>query len=101
MLTSDPQKCFLESRTKGDKLSRLQALHPGHGYHHSEVTKQDQWEQRGGSDYSGRIYQNAVGQSYATEILSMGFQRLHKDPIGFAQQDPEYFAFVIKTLRNL
>lgn len=37
----------------------------------------------------------------ATEVISMGVERLFEDPTGFAKSDPEYFRFVIATLRGL
>jgi hypothetical protein len=43
--------------------------------------------------YCGREYPDG-----GTEILSMGMEALHDDPIGFAKKDPEYFAFVMGVL---
>ena len=42
-----------------------------------------------------------VGRKYAhggTEVLSMGLEALHDDPVGFAKRDPEYCAFVLGVL---
>ena len=48
-----------------------------------------------------------VGKDYIsgnTEVLSMGVELLHKDPVGFAAKDPEYFSFIVGlcdgSLRN-
>lgn len=43
-----------------------------------------------------------VGKQYpdgATEVLSMGIQLLHDDPITFAAKDPEYFHFILSVLK--
>ena len=56
----------------------------------------DKWVDRDGDAYSGKDY----GER-ATEILTMGIERLHADPIKFYRSDPEYFEFVVKTLQNL
>lgn len=54
----------------------------------------DEWESLGGDDYMGRIYPDA------TEILTMGIERLIKAPKRFAEQDPEYFAFLLRIFQQ-
>lgn len=46
--------------------------------------------------YAGKQYKN--GQ---TEIISMGVEELYRDPVGFAQRDPEYFKFIVGILRGV
>jgi hypothetical protein len=44
-----------------------------------------------------------VGKKYdsgATEVLSMGLEKLYTDPVGFIHKDPEYAHFVIACLRS-
>ena len=44
-----------------------------------------------------------VGKTYAnnsTEVFSMGMEQLYKDPISFAEDDPEYFKFIVGVLRG-
>lgn len=86
---------FREKRTVGEKAKWL-----GPGYKKNEIALFDEWEQRGGRKYSGKVYRHA-GQEYATEILSMGLERLYQDPVDFYQQDPEYFEFVVNSTRGL
>ena len=57
---------------------------------------EDEWVDKGGDVYSGRLY-----QSSATEILTVGIERLYTDPVAFYQLDPEYFEFVVSALKNL
>lgn len=44
--------------------------------------------------YTGKFYGNN------TEILSMGVELMYRDPIRFAQNDPEYFQFVAGVLNG-
>jgi hypothetical protein len=40
--------------------------------------------------YTGKDY-----GSRATEVLSMGLEKLYNDPVHFAQKDPEFFKFIL------
>ncbi|MCX6848226.1 MAG: hypothetical protein NTY98_04845 [Verrucomicrobia bacterium] len=60
------------------------------------MTCKDRFEELGGKHYMGRFYPGADG----TEILTMGIERLHRGPVDFYVNDPEYFEFVIKTLQH-
>ena len=42
-----------------------------------------------------------VGKQYGdnSEILSMGIQALHEDPVKFFKNDPEYANFVVSVLQ--
>lgn len=86
---------FRAARTAGES-----AKHLGRGFGAREIALEDEWVQRGGHLYSGKIYKSRhTGKDYATEILSMGLERLYWDPIGFAKQDPEYLQFVLEMIR--
>ena len=45
--------------------------------------------------YCGKIYSDG-----ATEIFSMGIERLLTEPELFKQEDQEYFYFIIKLMRG-
>ena len=66
----------------------------GRGYGSSEVTRPDKFE----SEYTGKSY-GLNGKVYATEIMSMGLQALSERPISFAKRDPDFFEFVLGTIR--
>jgi hypothetical protein len=86
------QKCvdFLEERTRGEAGVPLAKLRPHWGYGRGEVAKADKFL----DPYMGKLYKNA------TEILSMGLTYLYTEPALFAKEDPEYFDFMINTLRG-
>lgn len=114
---------FLLSRRKGkEKGKRLSTLTKLRGYSASEIAFEDEWVTKGGSHYSGKLYfpgvgsapyrklwkallesdpKAAMGQTYATELLTMGIERLHENPLKFRREDREYFDFVLTTLQQL
>ena len=80
------RKCqeFLDKRTAGEVAKQI----PGYG--RGEMAKFDKFQ----DPYCGKIYKNA------TEILSMGLGFLYSNAAEFAENDPEYFEFVVDTLRG-
>lgn len=85
---------FLADRAGGKPAIPLRIL-TGIEYDWSEIAYEDEWEKRGGDPYAGKVYR---GGKY-TEILTMGLERLYRDPQGFAQQDPDYFDFILGIVR--
>lgn len=83
---------FLEYRTKGEDIKSLRSLTGIKGYSYNEVAKKDKFF----SPYCGKVYNKIA----ATEIMSMGMERLFTDPQKFAQEDREYFDFVIANMRG-
>jgi hypothetical protein len=49
--------------------------------------------------YCGKVYADEA-QTHATEVLTMGVQRMVEDPHGFAKEDPGYFKFTLAQLRR-
>lgn len=80
---------FLERRTDGEVTLRLRDLYPNHGYSASEIVKPDQFI----SEYMGKIYKSQDAY-YGTEITSMGLEFMYKNPVEFAEKDPDYFDFI-------
>lgn len=88
---------FRASRTKpGEKPRPLAEITGNYGFRYSEIAIEDEWVQRGGSAYAGKIYPDALK---ATEILTVGLERMYLDPVNFARQDPDYFKFILRVLR--
>lgn len=80
---------FLEYRTSGETSENLKKL-TGLKYNANEKAKTDKFF----NPYCGKVYDNA------TEIMSMGIQRLFEAPGEFMKEDKEYFDFVIANLQG-
>ena len=88
---------FLNMRVGNEKPQEMRDLY-GSFYDKGEKGRKDHFDQAFG-DGSHAYY---VGKDYpdgATEVLSMGIQKLHNDPLDFMKKDPEYFEFVISVLQ--
>jgi hypothetical protein len=59
-----------------------------------EVLIDDRFPAGGMSSYAGKFYPSA------TEVLSMGLERLYRDPAKFAEQDAEYFKLIVGILHG-
>lgn len=81
-------KRFLDSRVGYEKHSKIRGR---------EVGWKDDFEKAFGSEghYVGRKYSHA-----STEIISMGLEKLYKDPVTLAKKDPEYFDFMVNLLHG-
>lgn len=86
---------FLEKRAKQGKRMLTSEYFNDTKYSKHDYIYLDRWEELGGEAYTGRFYPDG-----STEILSTGIVRLHEDPAKFYDQDPEYFQFVVKTLKK-
>jgi len=97
----DKTRTFLAQRAAGKAPVKLKSLFPAINYKPIEITFEDEWTARGGHPYSGKLYSltKSPQHAYATEILTMGIERLHANPALFAHTDPDYFKFVVNTLR--
>ncbi len=87
---------FLAYRVGQERAAKLGRLFPGSGFRGDEVGRKDHFDRAfSGAEayYVGKDY----GRS-GTEVLSMGLQKLHEDPVGFARNDPEYCKFVLGIL---
>lgn len=88
---------FAKSRTEGEKTKSMATI-TGIRSYKGEYTKKDKFF----NPYCGRVY--STDQEYntanASEILSMGIQRLFTEPKKFAQEDREYFNFCIASIKG-
>lgn len=90
---------FLLQRTSGQNPQWL-----GGNYARDEVAVADGFEDA----YMGKYYiSRGVPESevyrrfYATEIISMGLQRMYENPRRFMRQDEEYFTFIVGVIRGI
>ena len=88
-------RAFLLKRAGGETPKTLRKLTGSKKYGSGEVAYEDSFEKKGGSHYMGKVYADA------TELPSMGIERLYKDASLFAEQDPEYFDFMIGILNGV
>lgn len=96
---------FLLRRGAGEKPKQLRKLTGVSGYRPEEIALEDKWKERNGSVYAGKLYSyrgdvKGADDIRATEVLTMGIERLHADPLEFYTNDREWFEFVVNTLKN-
>jgi hypothetical protein len=99
--TRDLTTDFLASRTQGESLVTFSEKYPEAGYNDSERGAKDGFakaHEAAGYDkdeaerrgyYTGKKYGGST-----TEVLTMGLELMHKDPVAFAKADPEWFDLV-------
>ena len=85
-------RLYLEQRNSNTPLEKLKDITGNAFYDDHEVAHRDKWL----SPYTGKVYSD-LGTS---EVISMGVQYLHEDPVAFAKNDPSHFNFVIAFLRG-
>jgi hypothetical protein len=78
---------FLRQRTKGGSVQSMNTVTKSKAYRDDELTLADKFI----SKYTGKVYRDG-----STEVVSMGFQHLFEDPIGFARKDPEHFRMIMR-----
>lgn len=82
---------FLRYRTAGETAQPLRILTGNSAYRRNELARPDKFfHPYCGKDYGDR----------ATEILSMGVERLTREPRKFYNSDPEYFLFCVGIIRG-
>lgn len=89
---------FLSRRVGDEKPYSLQKRFPGVGFKRGEMGRDDQFGRAFPPTHAGYI-----GKDYgdrATEILSMGIQKLYNDPATLARNDPDYFHFVVGVIHG-
>jgi SPP1 gp7 family putative phage head morphogenesis protein len=92
---SAKSKAFLLKRADGQAPRSLKSI-TGLKYRADEKAYEDQWVKRGGDAYMGKIYPDK-----ATELVTMGMERMIANPKRFADQDPEYFRFMLELIRGV
>jgi hypothetical protein len=89
---------FLARRARGSSPERLRDL-TGQDYGVNEIAYRANWTTRGGSHYSGKFYGPSLKYAIATELISMGLERLHRESTAFFREDSDYFLFLLLTLQ--
>ncbi len=79
---------FLEYRCGNEKMRDMGEV----GGRPGEMGRKDNFDKHFSPDrahYVGKTYKGGE-----TEVISMGLDQMYKDPVGFAKNDPEYFALI-------
>lgn len=85
---------FIARRTANETPTRLAEAFPDDGFRSDEVGRKDDWEKLYGSGSKRAFYTGLTYSDGQTEVLSMGLELMYRDPVHFAEVDPEYFDFV-------
>lgn len=83
---------FYNKRTAGEELRRLSTLTGNKGYASYEVAKKDNFI----DPYIGKFY----GREGSSEIFTMWFTELFKNPKRLIENDFEYFEFIFNLIRK-
>lgn len=89
---------FLAYRTAGETPVKMKDLVPKANYGDEELGCPDDFAKGFGGDMNKAGYCGKGYDGHATEIVSMGLERLYENPVDFFKGDPEYFAFMVKVL---
>jgi hypothetical protein len=88
---------FYEERTRGEQNRKLREITKNNGYDDHELAKPDDFTHA----YMGKDYGvKGTSEDRHSEMVSMGLQLLHEDPVRLAKQDPEYFDWIYSVTRG-
>jgi len=96
----EAEKTFLRRRAGVTAESELVAVDPRNP---KEVGFPGDFKAKGGHPYTGRVYgahrtPDGDWDWGRGEVMSMGLERLYRDPGEFATDDPDFFFWVLSTL---
>lgn len=81
---------IFEERTEGLELTEIYKNSEEYGY-------EGAFEEH----YTGKVYGHTQEGRYGDEVLSMGMQKIYKDPQGFYEEDPEHYALTFGVMKGL
>ncbi len=84
---------FYRHRVGAEEPQTLNDVAPGSSYGPYEAGIKDNFDRAFGERKAWY-----AGKAGGEEILTMGVQKLFEDPSGFAENDPEYCAFIVGVL---
>lgn len=86
---------FYKQRTRGTKEISLNKLYKTNAYNNNEFAKPDKFMVK----YMGKVYR-PYGRIEATELISMGLEKMSKSATNLAVKDPHYFSMVYDSMRG-
>lgn len=87
---------FLAHRCGDEPIVPLAKAIPKAGYGKDEVGRKDHFDKAFGEHHAYYVGKQYAGG--ATEVISMGLEKLYTDPVSFLQADPEYCQFLFHVL---
>ncbi len=93
-------KEFLEYRTADTDdlpMNDFMELEEDKRYRPDEIGNEDEFY-AAFDNYGGYVGKKYKASDHATEIVSMGLEKLYLDPVKFARKDPEYCTFILGLL---
>lgn len=87
---------FREKRRGNEPYQKLSKLENNANYDDTEISFEDEWQQKGTNIYAGKKYEG----DNSSEVLTIGVERYFRDPRQFALQDPEYFDLIVDFMRG-
>jgi hypothetical protein len=91
---------FRAARFDAAKDAPMRTFAPQAGYGKDEVGNPDRMHETFKGDANKAAYAGKTYPGGRTEILSMGLQKLHEDPMHLAKADPAYFSLVVGVLQR-
>lgn len=103
---------FLQTRIDRAGTPNVSMVRYSPGYGKDEVGNEDGFRKlfeqaqikdaKNYAAYTGKVYDFPKGSGlyYASEAVSMGMQLMHEKPVHFAQNDPEFFKFIVGFMRG-
>ncbi len=97
----EASKAFLHQRWEtssgaNKQVQKLSVLEGSAGYAPTEVAFRDKF----GTAYSGKLY-TVGGQIVASEVVSMGFEKMYKNPVRFRDNEKEYYHFTLAVMQQV
>jgi hypothetical protein len=89
---------FWEHRFGGEPPTKMISVCKSCGYDRDEVGRKDDMGKVFGTDENRAYYAGKRYSDGQTELVSMGLEELHRDPVKVAKADPEYFHFLHAVL---
>ncbi len=92
---------FSRERFGDEKPKDMAEVAPRDGYKKGEeFGRKDDLEKSFGGDQSKAYYAGKTYGGGRGEVLSMGLEQLHRDPVGLAKSDPHYFGMLVGILQG-
>lgn len=95
---------YWKSRTEGRDFQPISSMLEKTSIEDIDISSisEDEIGKEGGftDPYTGKVYINDDNEIEGTEIISVGMEKILINPIGFYEEDPDHFEFMVRFLRG-